>query len=287
MTVSQLPSSALDQSVLVVAHPDDEILWFGSIVNDVDHIIICFLDDPNSPGLGEARQRSLRDHPHHNKTTCLALPETGTFNRASWLQPEITKFGLKITGIPGANEVYEQRAGELRDALVRDDLEPLLSSARNIFTHNPWGEYGHAEHVMVHRIVASLAEHTDATLWHSNYVSRWSQRLMEKYLSNSQAEYYQNNVDTAALLEMSQAYKRHDTWTWAGDYAWFPQECYIRGPLSVVDQAEGGWLYPLNYIRFSDLHNPERYSRPQGLSRLRKKLARTIKRSGAFRRNGD
>ena len=282
MTISKLPSSALDQSVLVVAHPDDEILWFGSIVNDVDHIIICFLDDPNSPGFGEARKRSLRDHPYHNKTTCLALPETGTFNQASWLQPEITKFGLKITGIPGANQVYEKRAGELRDA-----LGPLISSARNIFTHNPWGEYGHAEHVMVHRIVASMAEHTDATLWHSNYVSRWSQPLMEKYLSNSHAEYHQNNVDTAALLEMSQVYKRHDTWTWANDYAWFPQECYIRGPLSVVDNAEGGWLYPLNYVRVSGLQKPKPNTRPPVLTRLRKKLARTIKRTGAFRRNGN
>ncbi len=282
MTVSSLPSSALDQSALVVAHPDDEILWFGSILDDVDHIIVCFLDDPGSPGLGEARKRSLRDHPYSAKITCLALPETGTFNLASWIEPEISEFGLKISGIPGANETYEKRAGELQDA-----LRPLISDARNIFTHNPWGEYGHAEHVMVHRIVASIAAQSDAALWHGNYVSRWSQPLMEKYLSNAHAEYHQSDVDTAAMLEMSQVYKRHDTWTWADDYAWFPQECYIRGPLSVVDSADGGWLFPLNYIRVSDLPKSNPRAQPDALTRLRRKLARTIKRSGAFKRYGD
>ena len=104
---------------------------------------------------------------------------------------------------------------------------------------------------------------------------------MEKYLANSHAEYHQNNVDTAALLEMSQVYKQHDTWTWPDDYAWFPQECYIRGPLSVVDDAEGGWLYPLNYVRVSVPQQPKPRSKPSALTRLRKKLARTFKGTGA------
>lgn len=282
MNTSQLPSSALDHSILVVAHPDDEILWFGSIVKDVGQIIICFLDDPNSPGLGEARKRSLRDHPYHKKTTCLGLPETGTFNQASWPQPEVTDFGLKITKSPDANQVYEERAGQLRDS-----LEPLIKKAKNIFTHNPWGEYGHAEHVMVHRIVMSIAEHTGAAIWHSNYVSRWSQPLMEKYLSNSHAEYHQNDIDTAAMLELSSVYKQHETWTWVNDYAWFPQECYIQGPLSAVDKANGGWLYPLNYIRLKSLQKPPPSAEPRRPIRLQRKLARTIKRIRAFGRNGN
>ena len=34
-------------SVLVVAHPDDEILWFSSIIKDVDKIIIVFNETKN------------------------------------------------------------------------------------------------------------------------------------------------------------------------------------------------------------------------------------------------
>lgn len=282
MSISPLPGSALANSVLVVAHPDDEILWFGSVVADVSHIIVCFLDDPDSPDLGSARKRSLPDLPYRDRTTFLGLPETGTFNEKSWLQPETTSYGLKITGIEGGNEVYEARARELGDA-----LEPLIRDADNVFTHNPWGEYGHAEHVMVHRIVMSITERSGAAVWHSNYVSRWSQPLMENYLANSHAEYHQNDVDTATMLEMSKVYRRHGAWTWASNYAWFPQECYIRGPLSAVDKADGGWLFPLNYIRTSGLGKPAHPAKTSLLTRLQRKLARIIRRTRAPGRNGN
>ena len=34
----------LEQSILVVAHPDDEILWFSSIADKIHAIVICFMD---------------------------------------------------------------------------------------------------------------------------------------------------------------------------------------------------------------------------------------------------
>ena len=273
MKIAPLPDSALERSILVVAHPDDEILWFGSIVEDVDHIIICFLDDPGSPGTGAARQRCLGEHPLRHKITCLDLPETGTRNQASWPHPEITEYGLQISGNPDAGQTYMKRAQELGDR-----LRPLIGDAGNIFTHNPWGEYGHAEHVLVHRVVMSIAEHAGTAIWHSNYVSGWSQPLMETYLPDAGSDYYQNEVDTAAMLELSQCYKRHDVWTWMDNYAWFPQECYIRGPLSQTDSADGGWLCPLNFVRVSSLQTTRTATGKPWFTRLAKKLARTINR---------
>ena len=100
---------------------------------------------------------------------------------------------------------------------------------------------------------------------------------MEKYVTGSCAEYHQNDVDCIAMLEISQHYKKHNVWTWMDDYDWFPQECYIRGPLSPADFADGRWLYPLNYIRLSSLQT---INQPVGrslLARLRRKLSRTLK----------
>ena len=37
----------LDDSTLIVAHPDDEILFFASILSSVKQIIVCFGLSPN------------------------------------------------------------------------------------------------------------------------------------------------------------------------------------------------------------------------------------------------
>ena len=85
-----------DGSLLVVAHPDDEILWFGSIVDEVEKIVICFLNDPSNPELAGARERVLTEHPLRDKITCLNADETGAFNHANWPRPETTRHGLRI-----------------------------------------------------------------------------------------------------------------------------------------------------------------------------------------------
>ena len=83
-------------SLLIVAHPDDEILWFGSVVSEVEKIVVCFLNDPALPEMAAARQRVLEDHPFSDKMVCLGVDETRAFNRADWPMPEATKYGLRI-----------------------------------------------------------------------------------------------------------------------------------------------------------------------------------------------
>ena len=39
----ELPE-AFDRSVLVVAHPDDEVLWFGSVLEGVERVIMVYRD---------------------------------------------------------------------------------------------------------------------------------------------------------------------------------------------------------------------------------------------------
>ena len=35
-------SQIINEAVLIVAHPDDEVLWASSVLNSVNKIIICF-----------------------------------------------------------------------------------------------------------------------------------------------------------------------------------------------------------------------------------------------------
>ena len=96
MTGGELIEQALSDSILVVAHPDDELLWFGSVASFVQKIVICFLNDPVNPGMAEARRNTLSDHPWRDRIVCLELDETNAFSHADWPTPSPSRFGLRI-----------------------------------------------------------------------------------------------------------------------------------------------------------------------------------------------
>ena len=49
----------LSNSMIVVAHPDDELLWFGSILKQVDQVVVVFEDFWPDPSIGPARAEAL------------------------------------------------------------------------------------------------------------------------------------------------------------------------------------------------------------------------------------
>jgi glycosyltransferase involved in cell wall biosynthesis len=114
------------QVLLVTAHPDDELLWFGGTIllhADWDWTIVCVTYDEES-----ARGDDFR-------RVCRQLSARG--NLLGFEDP-------------------------LTDLLDEDELEMrlrrILSQERwdLVFTHNPRGEYGHIHHRQVSRIVRKL-----------------------------------------------------------------------------------------------------------------------------------
>jgi len=243
-------SSALKGSVLVVAHPDDEILWFGSVAPHVRKIVICFLHDPAKPELSTARSRVLADHPLADRIECLELTETNAFGRAMWPNPEPTDFGVKIRGSRDIARTYKECAGRLRAALT-----PILDKADNIFTHNPWGEYGHEEHLMVHRVVTSLAQRNNTPVWYNNYVSNWSQQLAHRYVFDPRDASFGVDVDTLFMQDIAELYRKHDAWTWFDDYQWFANERMLGGADALPTEPRFGRTLPLNFIRLPERRN--------------------------------
>src|SRR5690606_34980381 len=53
-------------------------------------------------------------------------------------------------------------------AMIRSRLADQLLAGMNVFTHAPWGEYGHEDHVQVYRVLESLRDEIGFTLWVSN-----------------------------------------------------------------------------------------------------------------------
>ena len=77
-----LNSNMFKRSVIIVAHPDDEVLWFSSVLNKVDHVIICFVECTSKPWLGVGRRRCLTEHPMKN-FSYLGLEESEALS-ANW-----------------------------------------------------------------------------------------------------------------------------------------------------------------------------------------------------------
>lgn len=267
----RLPESAQDNAVVVVAHPDDEILWFSSVLERAARIVVCFIDAEHSPEIGAARQRSLDEHAYTDKITNLDLEQVKSHNQSAWPEPEETDYGLRLVRNPDHDEPFIEQAQRVATA-----LEPIIAAADNVYTHNPWGEYGHEDHVQVCRIVTDLAQKHGASTWYSSYVSNKSIALMRRYAGGFDHDYYTMPVDTVKAREIADTYFRNDAWTFIDDYRWFDSECFIKGPL--VAKPVPGSLFPVNFIRVPfDAHRKLR--RPGFARRIVRRLRKAVARS--------
>src|SRR4030067_1725549 len=103
------------KSIIVSAHPDDEILWFSSILNKVDQIVLCFLNIKSKSEVSKGRKKSVDSYPKNN-ISCLNIDEAEIFDQASWTFPINTVYGIKIKN-KIAEEKYIQNYYKLKEKL--------------------------------------------------------------------------------------------------------------------------------------------------------------------------
>lgn len=257
----------LKNSMIVGAHPDDELLWFNSILRDVDEVVIVYCDFWAHPQLGAARKRALADFPRGN-VTCLGIAESGAYGCADWTNPTLNEFGIafgieanrraltrltkRSLSMVGSSERYPTSresvasAYEANYAAVREALRPRLRPDMNVFTHNPWGEYGHEEHIQVFRALDSLREEIGFRLWMSNYCTERALPLAMRYFQTMPGGYVRLATDKEFASRVADVYKAHDCWTWADDWAWFDEECFMEAPRADAAPEPHRHLFPLN-----------------------------------------
>jgi LmbE family N-acetylglucosaminyl deacetylase len=204
---------------VVVAHPDDEVLWFSSVLADARQVILCYGDYAPRPSIGPARRRVVRDFPHPH-VVFLDLPE-GVFHEcADWSNPVPVPAGIAIP------DVQVRRRYEDNFALLVSRMEPLLRDVDFVFTHNPWGEYGHEDHVQIHQAVRAVLSSQHGRKRARIIVPSWSapksSKMMEKTAHCASPEQFTMPVDKARALALKQLYKRHGCWTWLKD--WLPPD---------------------------------------------------------------
>ncbi len=216
---SEQPAAGCQRpAAVVVAHPDDEALWLSSAILPAERMVYCFGDLYERPRDSRARRRALEALPLAGIVK-LSVPESGAGFCADWANPQPTPFGIEITE-PAARARYESNY-----ARVLTGLHDCLAGCGAVYTHNPWGEYGHSEHIQVHRAVAALQAELGYTLWFSNYVGPRSWPLARQ-LGGELRWTERRSVlpDQAMARRLRGIYRRHGVWTWSALHHWPARE---------------------------------------------------------------
>lgn len=237
----------LEKSAIVVAHPDDEILWFSSIITKVDKIVICFLGSDFDSSWEEGRREALKNYPLENVTS-LGITESANFDCADWQEPVLRANGIELVKKRSNIQRYEENY-----QILKRKLKNSLEGIKHVYTHNPWGEYGHEEHVQIHNVVTSLQDELGCDIWFSNYCSNKSLPLALKFVTGFSSDYMAIETNNKYAKIVMEIYKKNNCWTWFDDYKWFSEECFMcRKTLDRqknVGQNQVGHIFPLNFIK--------------------------------------
>lgn len=138
VTNGRLDALGLDEydKLMIVAHPDDELIWGGGHLIEDDYFVVCITRGNDSVRKGEFEQvvSSTGD-----KGLILSYPDKIANKRSKWL---------------------------FFHGKIKKDIETVIAYKdwEEIVTHNQEGEYGHQHHIMTHDIVVTACDEvgTDA-----------------------------------------------------------------------------------------------------------------------------
>lgn len=237
----------IDEACIVVAHPDDEILWFSSVVQRAKAVVVCFMECPGYPTVSAGRRALARSFPLGN-TEFLGITESVAFQGADWRDPVETPYGLEVRrrkrSLPGFDAARYRANFE---TLVQT-LNNRLQGVSTVLTHNPWGEYGHEEHVQIYRAVSQVRQTLGFDVWYSNYCSERAFPLMLRHIRGMRGESEQFETDVKLARSIETLYRENACWTWPfDDYPFFDRECFIADAPR-ASRRHVGSMIPLNFI---------------------------------------
>jgi len=152
-----------------------------------------------------------------------------------WSAPVETPEGLSLRA---GTEAYRRSFEDLEK-----NLRWVLKPFDHVYTHNPWGEYGHELHVQVYKAVASAAGSAD--VWFPNHVSRRSEGLMRRHLFGPYGEEVVLRTDEGLGSEIRDIYADEGCWTADLDNQWPETERFnklVPGGATSVAFRELAWI---------------------------------------------
>jgi len=203
-----------DQRIgLVFAHPDDEVIFASSLIQDSSKIIFCYSALKSDPVVSKGRRMLKEIYPFKNTkflelTEPNRLPSIEEFN--DWRFPVETEFGLKShhKNLNDDEDNFNKLFLSLKDHLMDLDI---------VVTHNPWGEYGHPHHILVNRVILKIANIYNFQIYVPGVFSLKSKNLMmiSSHRLHTHPEILKVNKDIAR--ELQGLYMQNNCWTWSSD----------------------------------------------------------------------
>jgi hypothetical protein len=195
---------------IIVAHPDDEVLFFSSIIKSASKIIIGY-NKSTEKTVSLGRERIKNKLPFKNYIY-LNYEEANVFNSANWYNPKICKEGLNFR--------TNKKKYIINYNKIKSKLSKILKVGDTIYTHNPWGEYGHEEHVQVFCCIKHLQKKLNLKIFVSGYVSNKSYNLMKKSQYMLTNPVVNNNQNIKLANKLKEIYISHYCWTFDDFYIW-------------------------------------------------------------------
>ena len=191
---------------------------------------------------------------------------------ADWNQPVKMAYGMEITDNELPDTVYRNNF-----YLLVQQLRETLRGCKNVFTHNPWGEYGHVEHVQVYRAVKFLQPELQFRLWYTGYASNKSAFLMAREYSTMGPNLGMMKTDKALAEYIAGLYKKNECWSWYEDYEWCDYETFVLDIDDVEQKGQKGSVLSLNMIDVGIEPVIKRKTRLQSLGlRIRRKMRKLL-----------
>ena len=170
-----------------------------------------------------------------------------SFLSLNWLNMkdaiERNKIGLKLTD-------FDNNKHKLKKI-----LKSKLKNASIVYTHNPWGDYGHIEHIQVFKIINEIRQLLNFQIFVTGYVSN----LTENYSSNFTNLLFKkptiNKTNIAIYKQFKNVYLKNNCWTWFKDYKLPKYEYFYK----VKKKQESNFNYTtvdrkLNYIFMGNIY---------------------------------
>jgi LmbE family N-acetylglucosaminyl deacetylase len=235
-------------TAVVVAHPDDEALWLSAALAAADKVVFAFGDVFDRPVRSAARRRAVEALPL-NGIVNLKIPESGVDWKSYQREPELTPLGIQI-GDGSVRERYESNYARLRDG-----LRASLSGCTHVYTHNPWGEYGHPEHIQVYRAVTAIQEELGYTVWFSNYVSAQNLSFVRGLAVGLHfAQRLLVRPDLATAHDLRALYRQQGAWTYSSGHRWPDHEVMYSQPTKSSAELRhpfaSEWLLDVTRLRW-------------------------------------
>jgi LmbE family N-acetylglucosaminyl deacetylase len=173
---------------MVMAHPDDEIIfgWPELMHDRLTSILICS-DDADNPERPWCRHRGD------------ALVELGAL------------LNIPVRALAFNSEFYRaETRGETLKRMMQSVTDAIDPEADAIFTHNPWGEYGHLDHIIIHQAVMATGKpvfFTDIFVQ-----SNWMHMPNRPHIPWMHA--YNARISLHFYDHLRAIYERHGVWTW-------------------------------------------------------------------------